>query len=192
MHANQYISTLAAFVFGPFRDYYMEYKSTCPCSPLNWVPHTPSPASECGSPQEPSREATLACGGGPIQMTALTLWYFILSLYGLALPEWNILNDSGRKCLLVPEFIDPVFAKTSPKRNGIGPLFAKQAKTLVFNYWKWAFWACFRENWVYKFRHGTYQTFSLANGSKTAKFSLMTLLAVLHLIYFMGSKQETR
>ncbi len=33
----------------------------------------------------------------------------------------------------VPEFIGPVFAKTSPKRS-------------VFNDWKWAFWACFREN----------------------------------------------
>ncbi len=26
-------------------------------------------------------------------------------------------------------------------------------KTLVFNDRKWAFWASFRENWVYKFRH---------------------------------------
>ncbi len=26
-------------------------------------------------------------------------------------------------------------------------------KTLVFNHWPWAFRACFRENWVYKFGH---------------------------------------
>ncbi len=38
----------------------------------------------------------------------------------------------------VPEFIEPVFAKTSPKK-------------IFFNDWKRAFWACFRENWVYKF-----------------------------------------
>jgi hypothetical protein len=29
-------------------------------------------------------------------------------------------------------------------------------KTLVFNDCKRAFWACFRENWVYKFRHVLY------------------------------------
>jgi hypothetical protein len=38
------------------------------------------------------------------------------------------------KLSTVPEFIDPVFTKTSPKRS---------------------FWACFRENWVYKFGHST-------------------------------------
>ncbi len=27
-------------------------------------------------------------------------------------------------------------------------------KTLVFSHRQRAFWACFRENWVYKFRHG--------------------------------------
>jgi hypothetical protein len=37
----------------------------------------------------------------------------------------------------VPEIIDPVFAKTS--QNAIK--------------WKRAFWACFHENWVYKFGH---------------------------------------
>jgi hypothetical protein len=26
-------------------------------------------------------------------------------------------------------------------------------KTLVLYDWKWAFWACFHENWVYKFGH---------------------------------------
>ncbi len=28
-------------------------------------------------------------------------------------------------------------------------------KTLVLYDWKWAFWACFHENWVYKFGHCT-------------------------------------
>ncbi len=35
----------------------------------------------------------------------------------------------------VPEFLNLVFGKTSPK--------------LVFNHWKRAFWASFRENWIY-------------------------------------------
>ncbi len=38
--------------------------------------------------------------------------------------------------LSVPEFIEPVFVKTSLKK-----------------WWKRAFWACFRENWFYKFGH---------------------------------------
>jgi hypothetical protein len=44
----------------------------------------------------------------------------------------------------VPEIIDTVFAKTSPK----------QSFCMTEN----EFWACFRENWVYKFGHCT-QTF---------------------------------
>ncbi len=40
----------------------------------------------------------------------------------------------------VPEFIDPHFRENKPK-------------TLVFSHWEWAFWACFRENWVYNFGH---------------------------------------
>ncbi len=43
----------------------------------------------------------------------------------------------------VPEFIDPVFAKTSTKRS----------LSLMSEKWKRAFWACFREIWVYKFGH---------------------------------------
>ncbi len=34
----------------------------------------------------------------------------------------------------------PSFRENKPKR-------------LVFQYWKRSFWACFRENWVYKFGH---------------------------------------
>ncbi len=41
----------------------------------------------------------------------------------------------------VPEFIDPCFRENQPK-------------TLVFSHRKRAFWACFRENWVYNFGHG--------------------------------------
>jgi hypothetical protein len=41
---------------------------------------------------------------------------------------------------LVPEFIDPRFREN-------------EAKTLVFSHWKRAFWACFREKWVYNFGH---------------------------------------
>ncbi len=40
----------------------------------------------------------------------------------------------------VPEFIDPRFRENKPK-------------TLVFSHWKRRVWACFRENWVYNFRH---------------------------------------
>ena len=40
----------------------------------------------------------------------------------------------------VPEFIDPRFRENKPK-------------TLVFSHWIRAFWACFRENWVYNFGH---------------------------------------
>ncbi len=40
----------------------------------------------------------------------------------------------------VPEFIDPLFRENKPK-------------TLIFSHRKRAFWACFRENWVYKFGH---------------------------------------
>ncbi len=40
----------------------------------------------------------------------------------------------------VPEFIDPRIRENKPK-------------TLLFSHWKWAFWACFHENWVYKFGH---------------------------------------
>ncbi len=40
----------------------------------------------------------------------------------------------------VPEFIDSRFCENKPK-------------TLVFSHWKRAFWACFRENRVYNFRH---------------------------------------
>ncbi len=42
----------------------------------------------------------------------------------------------------VPEFIDPRFLENKPK-------------TLVFSHRKQAYWAWFRENWVYNFRHWT-------------------------------------
>jgi hypothetical protein len=42
--------------------------------------------------------------------------------------------------LPVPEFIDLVFTKTSPKRS----------LSVIEN---GTFWACFRENWAYKFGH---------------------------------------
>jgi hypothetical protein len=45
----------------------------------------------------------------------------------------------------VSEFIDPVFAKTSPKRSF----------SIIENYW-----ACFHENWVYKFGHCSGEVFS--------------------------------
>ncbi len=46
----------------------------------------------------------------------------------------------GRVYTTVPEFIDPRFRENKPK-------------TLVVSHWKRAFSACFRENWVYNFRH---------------------------------------
>ncbi len=45
-----------------------------------------------------------------------------------------------QKKILVPEFIDPRFRENKPK-------------TLIFSHRKRAFWACFRENWVYNFGH---------------------------------------
>ncbi len=44
----------------------------------------------------------------------------------------------------VPEFINPRFRENKPK-------------TLVFSHWKRAFWACFRENRVYNFRHDSHR-----------------------------------
>ncbi len=46
----------------------------------------------------------------------------------------------------MPEFIDPVFAETSPKRS-----FSMKREL----------WACFRKNWVYRFGHRTVATFAL-------------------------------
>ncbi len=48
----------------------------------------------------------------------------------------------------VPEFIDQRFHENKPK-------------TLVFSHWKRAFWACFRENWVYNFGHWTIHKWAL-------------------------------
>ncbi len=48
----------------------------------------------------------------------------------------------------VPEFIDPIFCENKPQ-------------TLVFNDWKRAFWACFREKWVNKFGHCSLEIFTL-------------------------------
>ncbi len=50
------------------------------------------------------------------------------------------LSDIG--LLPVPEFIDPRFRENKPK-------------TLVFSHKKRAFWACFREKWVYNFGEPT-------------------------------------
>ncbi len=44
----------------------------------------------------------------------------------------------------VPEFIDPRFRENKPK-------------TLVCSHGKRAFWACFRENWVYNFGHRSHE-----------------------------------
>ncbi len=42
-------------------------------------------------------------------------------------------------------------------------------KTLVLNDWKWWFWACFRENWVYKFRHRTKEGQNSTSKKETLK-----------------------
>ncbi len=56
----------------------------------------------------------------------------------------NVMKGGGRapRTLTspVPEFIDPRFRENKPK-------------TLVISNWKRAFWAGFRENWVYNFGH---------------------------------------
>jgi hypothetical protein len=49
---------------------------------------------------------------------------------------------SYKEHIPVPEFIDPRFCENKPK-------------ALVFSHRKRAFWACFRENCVYNFGHGT-------------------------------------
>ena len=56
-------------------------------------------------------------------------------------------------CTAVPEFIDPRFREN-------------KAKPLVFSHRKRAFWACFRENWVYNFGH---RTFTLCMGPESEK-----------------------
>jgi hypothetical protein len=50
----------------------------------------------------------------------------------------DITGTSFPNSLELHEFIDPRFRENQPK-------------TLVFSHRKRAFWACFRENWVYNF-----------------------------------------
>jgi hypothetical protein len=89
-------------------------------------------------------------------------------------PELLSLNLSVRPST-VPEIINPVFTKTSPKRSfcmteneRFGLVFVNtgariyrpsfhenKPKTLVFSHTKRGFLACFRENWVYNFGHGS-------------------------------------
>ncbi len=89
--------------------------------------------------------------------------------------DMSILSECAAWTCTVPEFIDPVFVKTSSKRSfsvienkRIGLAFTKtsariyrpsfrenEPKTLVFSHTKRAFSACFRENWVYNFGHGS-------------------------------------
>ncbi len=57
--------------------------------------------------------------------------------YSLELP------DPKKNPSSVSEFIDPVFTKTSPKRS----------YSVIEN--ERLFWACFRENWLYKFGRWT-------------------------------------
>jgi hypothetical protein len=71
--------------------------------------------------------------------------HHILGVIIVSLPSeiWRqcfMLNMPG--ILAVPEFIGPVFAKTGPKCS------------LSINK-NDHFWACFRQNWVYKFGHGS-------------------------------------
>jgi hypothetical protein len=60
---------------------------------------------------------------------------------GVALKRMKSLQQIAAVLLSpVPEFIDPRFRENKPK-------------TLIFSHRKLAFWACFRENMVYNFRH---------------------------------------
>ncbi len=49
-------------------------------------------------------------------------------------------------------------------------------KTLVFHYWKCLFWACFHENWVYKFGHGALRFHSFYVVEEYAKGYCHTLI----------------
>ncbi len=58
-----------------------------------------------------------------------------------------------------------------------GPSFREnKKKTLVFNDWKRAFLTCFRENWVYKFRH--WCLLSLTGFSATKRVTIQSWLHV--------------
>ncbi len=47
-----------------------------------------------------------------------------------------------------------IFQDKDPSARNYRPSFREnKPKTLVLYDWKRAFWACFRENWVYKFEH---------------------------------------
>ncbi len=72
----------------------------------------------------------------------------------------------------VPEFIDPRFRENKPK-------------TLVFSHWKQAFWACFRENWVYNFGHGTVAELAL-----TVRASFIASLDNTNLIHNHAAKKK--
>jgi hypothetical protein len=99
---------------------------------------------------------------GPLRMihflesNVILSWYSALQVEPACFSHWSTFGPEKRtrnllcgrqerlsvsSAISVPEFIDPVFAKT------IKP------KTLVFSHRKRAFLACFRENWVNNFGH---------------------------------------
>ncbi len=65
---------------------------------------------------------------------------------GTKTASWAVCCGSGM-------FISDPISRTWIYRPGFRK---NKSKTLVFSHWKRAFWACFRENRVYKFGHGTY------------------------------------
>ncbi len=68
-----------------------------------------------------------------------------------------------------------IWRRTFSARNYRPSFRENKPKTLVLYDWKRAFWACFRENWVYKFGHSslpvpgcvTFETFKLCQRSST-------------------------
>ncbi len=82
--------------------------------------------------------------GNPIQNTEVN--FCVLTL---------IRNCMYRRRIFYALYIALLISKLFCARI-YGPSFREnKPKTLVFFYWKRAFWACFRQNWVYKFGHCT-------------------------------------
>jgi hypothetical protein len=71
---------------------------------------------------------------------------------------WSRIPDPGSgSATLCNRLSCPTGWTALPSENIYRPSFCEnKPKTLVFYNWKRAFWACFRENWVYKFGHAAF------------------------------------
>jgi hypothetical protein len=79
--------------------------------------------------------------------------------------EWNLPSDPSQSVVCVAihrgewDWIEGGNPRSELRHKDLSariyrPSFSEnKPKTLVFYDWKWAFWACFCENWVYNFGH---------------------------------------